>query len=106
MDGDTESLPRAGYAPWVRAVSSSASKGEAVAAAAQGFDGMQRFVGIELAAQAPDEHLDDIAVALEVLVVQPLGELGLGDHVAGTQHHVFEDAVFERGELDRRCLRA
>ncbi len=45
--------------------------------------GLMRFVGIELAAQAADEHLDHVAVALEILVVQPLGELGLGDHVAG-----------------------
>ena len=89
-------------APGLRAISLRAS-GEAVAASAQGFDGMQRFVGIELAAQAPDEHLDDVAVALEVLVVEPFGELGLRDHVAGAQHHVLEDAVFERGELDRRC---
>ena len=94
-----------GYAPW-RARHVSASKGEAVAASAQGFDGMQRLVGIELAAQAADEHLDDVAVALVVLVVQPLGELGLGDHVAGTQHHVFEDAIFESRELDGAAVRA
>src|SRR3954463_1101348 len=49
---------------------------EAVAAAAQRLDGMQRFVGIELAAQPAYEDLDDVAVALVILVVEPLGELG------------------------------
>src|SRR4029077_3883762 len=84
---------------------------EAIAAPAQCFYGAQGFVGVELAPQAPDEHLDDIAVALVVLVVETLGEFGLGDHVTGAQHHVLEDAVLESGELDGRtterdCLRA
>ena len=98
---DTAAFRAQAQAPWVRAISF-ASNGEAVAAPAQCFDGSQRFVGIELAAQAPDEHFDDIAVALVVLVVEPFGELGLGDHVAGAQHHVLEDAVFEGGQFDGR----
>ena len=92
--------PRQAYAPWLRA----GRARRTVAASAQGLDRMQRLVGIELAAQSSDEHLDDVAVALVVLVVEPLGELGLRDHVARTQHHVLEDAVFESGELDRRAF--
>src|SRR5437762_4994838 len=64
---------------------------------------MQLVPRVELAAQPSDQHLDDVAVALEVLVVQPLGELGLGDHIAGAQHEVLEDAVLERGELHWRA---
>src|ERR1700720_3622036 len=59
---------------------------EPVTAAAQGLDGPQGVLGVEFAAQPADEHLDDVAVALEVLVVEPLGQLGLGDHVPRAQH--------------------
>src|SRR5207249_4148305 len=69
---------------------------EAIAPAAQRLDRMQLVPRVELAAQPSDQHLDDVAVALEVLVVQPLGELGLGDHIAGAQHEVLEDAVLDR----------
>src|SRR5262245_39862989 len=54
-----------------------ARDGKTVSAAAQRFDGPQRLVGIELAAQASDEYFDHVAVALVILVVEPLGELGL-----------------------------
>ena len=66
--------------------------------------GCRRVVGIELASQAADEDLDDVAVALEVLVVEALGQLGLGDHFAGAQHQVLENAVFEGRELHGRAV--
>jgi hypothetical protein len=61
-------------------------------------------VRIELAPQASDQHLYDIAVALEVLIVKALGELGLGNDFSGPQHQVLENAVLERRELDGPVL--
>src|SRR5580765_8801673 len=74
---------------------------EAVAAAAQGLDGCELVGGVELAPQAPDQHLDHVAVALEVLIVEALGEFGLGDDIARPQHQVLEDAVLEGCEVHR-----
>src|SRR5882724_6529487 len=54
-----------------------------VAGAAQRRDRVQLGFGIELGPQPADEHLDDVAVALFVVAVEMLGELGLGDHLAG-----------------------
>src|SRR5258705_5097003 len=62
------SVRRLAGGPWER---------QAIAATAQRFDGLPRVVRIELLAQPPHEYLDHIAVAFEVLIVQPLGELGL-----------------------------
>src|SRR5581483_2466239 len=42
-----------------------------------------------------------IAVAFRFLIVQPLGELGLGDHLARTQHQVLENPILEARQLDR-----
>ncbi len=81
-----------------------ARQGETVAAPAQRLDGLQAILGVELAPQPPDQHLDHVAVALEVLVVQPLRQLALGDHFSGPQHQMLEDAVFEGGQLDRRTV--
>src|SRR5579863_10277989 len=63
-----------------------ARQAQAVAAAAQGFDRLDGLIGVELAAQAADQHFDYVAVAIEILFVQPLGEFALGDHLAGAQH--------------------
>src|ERR1700677_2878606 len=79
---------------------------QAVAAAAQGFDRLDDLVGVELAAQAADQHLDHITVAIEILFVQPFGELTLGDHLTGAQHQVLENAVFETRQLHRRAAYA
>src|SRR5207237_1482950 len=73
---------------------------EPITPAAQRLDGTQLVLRVELAAQAPDQHLDDVAVALEVLVIQALGQFRLGDHIPGAQHQVLENAVLERGELN------
>jgi hypothetical protein len=58
-------------------------QGEAVTAAAQGLYRFDRIVGVELAAQAADEDFDRVAVAVEILRVQALGQLALGDDLAG-----------------------
>src|ERR1700722_428422 len=79
-----------------------ARQAQAVAAAAQGFNRLDDFVGIELAPQAADQYLDHVAVAIESLFVQPFGELALGDHFPGAQHQVLENAIFETRQLHRR----
>src|SRR5580658_705458 len=76
---------------------------QAVAAAAQCLDRLDDLVGIELAAQAADQHLDHVAVAIEILFIQAFGEFSLRDHLAGAQHQVLEDAIFETRQLHRRA---
>ena len=57
---------------------------EAVAEAADGGD----HVGAELLADAGDEHLDRVGIAVEVLVVDMLDQLGPADHLALVVHQV------------------
>src|SRR5579863_2465658 len=68
-----------------------ARQAQAVAAAAQGFDWLDGLVGVELATQAAHQHFDHVTVAVEILFVQPFGEVALGDHFAGAQHQVLEN---------------
>src|SRR6476659_4102534 len=73
---------------------------EPVAQAADGLD----HVGRNLLAQPADEHLDGIAVAVEVLLVKVLDQLGAGDHALVVMHQVGEQAILVRGELDRLAI--
>src|SRR5512134_1330185 len=70
---------------------------EAVAEPPDGRDD----VDWKLLAQASDEHLDRIGVAVEVLLVEMLDQLSAGDHAGTMQHEISEHAVLVRGELDR-----
>src|SRR5690349_25049820 len=63
---------------------------EAVTTAAHRLDRLDRVVRIELAAQTADEHLEHVRIAVEVLLVDVLGQVGLRDELAGVQHEVFE----------------
>src|ERR1700752_4399909 len=72
-------------------------RGKQVAEAAHGLD----HVDAELAADAADEDLDRVGVAVEILVVEVLAQLGARDHAAGMMHEIGEQPVFVRGELDR-----
>src|SRR6185503_14704422 len=81
-----------------------ARNGETVAATAHGLDGLQLILRIELAAQAHHEDLEHVAVALHVLFVHALAELGLREHLAGVQHELLDQAVFVVGQLDRRAV--
>ena len=74
--------------------------GKAVTPAAQGLDGIQAAVRVELAPQAADEHLDHVAVAVGVFLVDVLGQLGLGDDFAGMHDKVIEHLVLVAGQLD------
>src|SRR5271168_2353502 len=57
-------------------------------------------IDAELLADAADEDLDRIGVAVEVLVVEMLDELGPRHHAAGMVHQVGQQPVFVRGKLD------
>src|SRR5258706_9527030 len=61
----------------VRRLAGGSWQRQAIAPAAQRFNGLARVVRIELPAQPAHEHLDHIAVAFEVLIVQSLGQFGL-----------------------------
>src|SRR4051794_13648951 len=58
-------------------------------------------VDAELLADPADEHLDGVAVAVEILVVEMLDEFGARDDAAGMVHQVGEQPVFVTGKLDR-----
>src|ERR1700681_4353606 len=58
-------------------------------------------VGRDLLAQAPDEDLDRVRVAVEILVVEMLDQLGARDDAVAVVHEIFEHLVFVRGQLDR-----
>src|ERR1700676_1318596 len=78
-----------------RRSSGPARQAQAVAAAAQGFDWFDELVGIELATQPADQHFDHVAVAIEILFIQPLREIGLRDPLTGAQHEMLENTIFK-----------
>src|SRR5579862_6157803 len=45
-------------------------------------------------AQPPDEHLDGVGVAVEVLVVEVLDQLGARDDAIAVMHQILEHAIF------------
>src|SRR5882762_6524255 len=73
---------------------------EKVAEAAHGLDDLDA----ELLADAPDEDLDGVGIAVEVLVVEMLDQFGARHHPPGVMHQVGQQAVFVGGELDRRAI--
>ena len=70
---------------------------EQITEAAHGLD----HVDAELLADAADEHLDGIEVAVEILVVEMLDQFGARHHAAGVMHQIGQQPVLVRGELDR-----
>ncbi|GCC46815.1 hypothetical protein chiPu_0030797, partial [Chiloscyllium punctatum] len=58
-------------------------------------------IDFQLLADAADEHLDGVGVAVEVLVVEMLDQLGARNHPPGVVHQIVEQIVFVRGQLDR-----
>src|SRR5690348_16779724 len=70
---------------------------KAVAEAADGGD----HVGAELLADARHEHLDRVRIAVEVLIVDMLDQLGPADDLALVVHEVAQQLIFLRGEFDR-----
>src|SRR3972149_9366834 len=54
-------------------------------------------IGAELAAQAADEYLDGVRIAVEVLAVDVLGQLGARHDLALVVHQGGQQAVFLGG---------
>src|ERR1700674_1161022 len=82
-------------------------RAEQVTEATHGLD----HVVAELLAQAANEHLDGIGIAVEVLIVEMLDELGARHHAADVVHQIGEQPVLVRGEphriaVDRDAARA
>src|SRR5690348_11707018 len=70
--------------------------GHAISHAADG----PQHVDAELLAQTADEHLDGVRIAIEILVIKMLDELGARNDLALVMHEIGEEPEFERGELD------
>src|ERR1039457_7088928 len=70
---------------------------EQIAETAHGLDDLDpKFL-----ADAADEHFDGVAVAVEILVVEMLDQLGARHHAPAVVHQIGEQPVFVAGELDR-----
>src|SRR3546814_5826529 len=72
----------------VRSAFVAARNGEAIATAAHGLDRLERAFRVELLAQAADEDFQHVGIAVEILLVDVLGEVGLRDQFAGVHHQV------------------
>src|SRR5271154_3345750 len=57
-------------------------------------------VDAEFFADAADEDLDRIGVAVKVLIVEMLDQFGARHHAAGMVHQIGQQPVFVRGQLD------
>ena len=55
----------------------------------------------ELLAQPADENLDRVGIAVEILIVEMLDQLGARHHPALMMHQIGEQPIFVRGQLDR-----
>src|SRR3546814_11945413 len=66
----------------VRSAFVAARDGETVATAAHGFDRLERALGVELLAQTADEDFEHVGIAVEVLLVEVTGEVGLRAQLA------------------------
>src|SRR5215469_8475596 len=58
-------------------------------------------IGVQLSAQPSDEDLDCIRVAVEILIVKMLDQLGARHHPTPVMGEISKQAVFERGKLYR-----
>src|SRR5688572_5486672 len=71
--------------------------GQPVAETAHRLD----HVGRDLLAEAADEDLDRVGVAVEVLVVEMLDQLRARDHATVVVHEIGEEAILVRGKTHR-----
>src|ERR1700730_14416838 len=69
---------------------------QTIAEPANGLDHVRR----DLLPQAPDENLDGIGIAVEVLLVEMLDQLRAGDDPLVVMHEVGKKAILVRGQLD------
>src|SRR3982751_1791311 len=75
-------------------------RGEKITEPAHGLN----HVDAELLANAADENLDRVGIAIEVLIVEMLDQFRARHHAAGMMHQIGEQPVFVRGELDRVAI--
>src|SRR5262245_51698146 len=61
-------------------------------------------VDAHLLAQTSNKHLDRIGIAIEILVVKVLDQLGARHHIAHVMHQISEQAELVRGELQRHAV--
>src|SRR5688500_11630374 len=59
----------------------------------------QSVVGIDLAAQPVDEHIDDVRLRIETVIPNVLQDHRLGDDAARVAHEIFEQGEFARLEF-------
>ena len=76
-----------------------ARRAQHVPGAAHGVD-HRRPVGVDLLAQVGDVQLDHVGLAAEVVVPDPVQDLGLAQHPARVAHQVAEQLELGRGQLD------
>src|SRR3990167_10301151 len=79
---------------------------EPITAATDRLDRLQFAFRIELLAQAADEDLQHIGITIEILLVNVLGQVGLGHQLAGMQHQVLEHLVFVAGQIHAGAIDA
>src|SRR3954463_8790200 len=70
-----------------------------VPGATQGVD-HRRAPGVDLATQVGDVELDDVALAAEVVLPDPVEDLRLGQHPLGVAHQVAQQLELGGGEPD------
>src|SRR5262249_46093298 len=73
---------------------------EDVAHAADGVD-HRLAAGVDLLAQVADVQLDHVRLAAEVVVPDPVEDLGLGQHPARVAHEETQQLELRGGELDQ-----
>src|SRR5215469_10419726 len=61
-------------------------------------------IGVQLPAQPSDEDLDCIRVAVEILIVKVLDQLGTRHHATLVVGKIGKEAILERGQLNRVAI--
>src|SRR6478735_12161940 len=93
--------------PWPCAATLFAARdGESITATTHGLDRLEFAFRIQLLPEASDEHLEHVRIAIEVLLVDVLGEVGLRDQLTRVQHQILEHLVLIAGQVDALALHA
>src|SRR2546422_573955 len=79
---------------------------EAPAPTANGLERLELVLRVELAAQARHEHVDVVALALDVFFVHAFAELGSSEHLTRAKHEVLEQPILVGREIDRLVVYA
>src|SRR5436190_18921237 len=82
-----------------RRTASSGRRLEHITGAAHGVD-HRRAAGVDLAPEVGDVELDDVGLAAEVVVPDPVQDLRLAEHPPGVAHEEAQQLVLGRGQPD------